>query len=105
MKQYDEENKDNICKQLGNFGLLTYANLSNSAFEYIISNIFKPDDLLKPMTPCICSLCHKQVKNHDHYLLCEKMNGIHKRYHEIIVKILITKLKPELGAKVCQTIR
>lgn len=33
------------------------------------------------------------------------MNGIHKRYHEIIVKLLITKIKPELGAKVCQTIR
>lgn len=33
------------------------------------------------------------------------MNGIHKRYHDIIVKMLITRLKPELGPKVCQTIR
>lgn len=101
IKQFDARNEEESCKQIGNYGLLTYANLTNAAFDYIVKNIFTPDDLLKPMTTCTCPLCHKLINNHDHPLMCDKMTGIHKRYHEIIVKLLITRMKPELGAKVC----
>lgn len=105
IKQYEETNKDEITTQFGSYGLMSYQNLSNAAFDYIIKNIFQPDDVLKTMPTCICPLCRQVISNQDHYLLCSKMNGIHKRYHEIIVKMLITKLKPELGPRVCQTIR
>ena len=50
-----------------------------------------------------CSACKERHVENDHLETCRSLNGIHKKFHDLINTVLVSLMYPKFHARICKS--
>ena len=87
------------------YALTSHMLLTNQQLQLLSKNILCPDEEEKLGAKFKCPLCGMTTDVISHFETCRKLNGLHKKHHNIICNKIMTLFPKKLEARACSTIR